>query len=223
MAAQIAHEINQSLAAIATFSAACSRGIASGSVDSATLTHWLETINQQAKRAGDHIRRTRTPQPQGTVSALTCDLVGLAGEVIAMLDCELRRSQIDVRIERQTETCTARCDPILVKHVMVSLIRNAVDAMGEVAPHQRQLRLRGHAEGQRIEFSISDRGLGVREELRPHIFRPFVSSRPDRLGLGLAVSRAIVESLGGELWEDPNHEHGATFKFSLPTLVSARA
>ena len=110
-----------------------------------------------------------------------------------------------------------RGDRVQILQVLLNLIKNACDAMTETHPQERWIVLRAIADGDRIEVSVADRGCGIAEEKIDHIFEPFVTTKAEGMGLGLAVCRTIIKAHDGRLWASSNAAGGATFRFTLPT------
>lgn len=218
MATQLAHEINQPLAAISMFSAAALRTL-QGDWDARQLREWLRTIHGQAVRAGDILRRVRRFVRRQDMQRVPVDLNARAREVVDLLRSEARCREVTVDLRLHDGLPHVSADPVLIEQVVFNLVRNAFDALQERAP-PRIVTLSSAREGNRVYLEVRDNGPGVDAALGARIFDSFVSSKGEGVGMGLAISRSIIEALGGRLGYETNAEGGATFRFELPLETS---
>lgn len=217
MTSSIAHELNQPLAAIVSFADACLRMERSGKGNPDTLRNALGQIRTQGERAGRMIRRLRRFVRKTQARYETLTLHEVIEEVLRLVDHDLRHHQVRVQLELDEALPTVRADRLQIEQVMLNLVRNAIDAMQGMSSEQTELRIRtGRARGTALEVSVCDRGIGLSPEARQHLFEPFYTTKPQGLGMGLSISRSIIEAHGGRLWASNNPGQGATFQFTLP-------
>ena len=184
---------------------------------SAALRELFEKAAQQAMRAGEIIRRLRSLVSKTTPDRLSIDIGELIGDVFRLLETDLRQSQI--RIERQLDQLisTVTIDEVQIQQVLVNLVRNAIDAMSETERDQRTLKIStSRKPDDYILVAVSDTGKGIPVESADRVFEAFFSSKSEGMGMGLAISRTIIESHEGRLWMTPNPDRGVTFQFTLP-------
>jgi PAS domain S-box-containing protein len=215
MVTEIIHEINQPLAAIANYSSACLRAL-QAEMNIPKIASWLEKINAQAKRASQIVQRLRrfVGKRQG-VPTLT-EMNTLARDVIDLMALETRAHHVKVDLEPSKTACRVIVDPLLIEQVIVNLLRNAIEAMIGTASRERRLWIKITRQEDRIAVSVRDNGPGVAPELREQLFQPFITSKTNGLGMGLAISRSIIEAAGGQLWVSSSAGAGTTFSFTLP-------
>jgi len=222
LVAGIAHEVNQPLYSIVNYAKACGKVLEREAPDLESVRKWNQQIAAAAGRAGEIIRRLRDfvqpREPQrcpATIEALLRDAVG-------MLEFEARHRGITVRQEIQA-TPALSVDPVQIHQVLVNLLRNAYEALenGRIGP--RTVAIGAAASGRFVEISIADNGPGVRPEDAQRIFESFFTTKPDGLGMGLAISRSIVEAHGGRLWLDSSPAGGATVRFTLPLTTEGES
>jgi len=217
MAAGLAHEINQPLSAIATYSQACRRLMGQPAPDHEAVLSALEQINAQALRAGEVIRRLRAFVKNREVTREPVDCRRLLEDLRTLAEPDARLHNIQLRIETDTRLPTVYADPIQLQQVVLNLVRNAIDALTEADEEDREVVLTARRTGEReIEVTVSDRGPGLAMEATDHLFNPFFTTKSGGTGLGLAISRSIVRAHGGRLWHTPNEGRGAKFHFTVP-------
>ena len=216
-ASAIAHELNQPLAAIATYNHSCMRMLQSGNPDSGELQQAMHICRDQAKRAGKIIQRLRDLlRPPGPAFAEQ-NLNELVGAVLRLAEPEARDSGISFESRLAARAPSVRADRLLIEQVAVNLVRNAMEAV-EALPNARRCitvstRVEDDGSG---TFSVLDRGDGVPPEAKERLFDPFVTTKPGGLGLGLSICRSVVEAHGGRIRHEANREGGAVFSFTLP-------
>ena len=217
MAAGLAHEINQPLAAIATYAQACQRFLKSPDRDDADILQSLEHINAQALRAGEVIRRLRNFVRNREVKREPVECNRLLDDLRTLAETDARLHNVRLRIEAAPDLPVVYADPIQLQQVVLNLVRNAIDAMSDVPEDRREVILstRLSPEGE-IEVVVADHGSGLAPEAAVHLFNPFFTTKSAGTGLGLAISLSIVRAHGGRLWHTPNAGTGARFHFTLP-------
>lgn len=214
MVTGVAHELSQPLYAITNFVNAVHNVLEKrDDPQIREVLEWLEQASNAAGNAGRIIQRLRTFARGGQQLRAFETVANLVDGAIAIMQFEAQRreTQIVVQLERgQTQLLV---DRVQIQQVLVNLIQNACEAMETCSPDQREIQLQTRLVGGQVEFTVRDRGVGL-----PAIalFDPFVTTKPDGLGLGLAISHTIVEEHGGELRAEANAEQGATFRFTIP-------
>ena len=220
-ASAIAHELNQPLAAIATYNHSCMRMLQSGNPDSGELQQAMHICRDQAKRAGKIIQRLRDllrpPGPAFTEQNLN----ELVGAVLRLAEPAARDAGITFERRLSATPPAVRADRLLIEQVALNLVRNAMEAVETLPPERRRItvatRLEVDGSG---TLSVSDLGDGVPREAKERLFDPFVTTKPGGLGLGLSICRSVVEAHGGSIRHRQNDEragqHGAVFAFTLP-------
>jgi signal transduction histidine kinase len=154
---------------------------------------------------------TRKSEPRRSVTEIN----ELISEVIDLMEAETRLQNIRLRWE-PTGPVHTTLDCIQIQQVLVNLMRNAFEAMAGNPPERRQVIIAVTASHEKIEVSVEDQGEGIPPENRDRVFEAFFTSKPNGVGIGLAIRRSIVEDHGGRLWVVPNAEQGVTFRFTLP-------
>jgi FixJ family two-component response regulator/signal transduction histidine kinase len=221
LTAAIAHELNQPMAAILSNAQAGLERLRSGSASPEELRTILEAIVRDDKRAADTIRSVRALLRQDGSGRTRVDVGAAVGEVVRLLESDLARRGIHVET-RLDAGCCVIADRMQIEQVALNLVQNAADALRARPRDRREVRVSvAAAPRNRVEVAVSDSGSGVAPEHMGSIFEPFWTTRPDGLGLGLAICRSIVEAHGGEIRAEPNAEAGVTFKFDLPAVPAA--
>ncbi|MCH7872792.1 MAG: PAS domain S-box protein [Planctomycetes bacterium] len=223
MATGLAHELNQPLAAILNYAEVCRRRLPADQPDFDEMRDDIEQIERQAERAGEIIRRMRSFVRKRGSHRSTVNLNQVAQEVTELLASQIRASEVTIRLELTDNTPYVLADSIQLQQVVLNLMRNAIEAMSDTPPEQRHLTLRTVlSDDAAVEMSVRDSGPPADSELE-HLFEPFFTTKTDGLGLGLSISRSIIEAFGGRLWATPNSDCGATFRFSIPTLCGVKS
>src|SRR5262245_11501803 len=219
-ASAIAHELNQPLAAIATYNHSCMRMLQSGNPDSGELQQAMHICRDQAKRAGKIIQRLRDllrpPGPAFTEQ----DLNELVEAVLRLAEPAARDSGISFERRLSATPPAVRADRLLIEQVALNFVRNAMEAVESLPSERRRItvstRLELDGSG---TLAVSDLGDGVPREAKERLFDPFVTTKPGGLGLGLSICRSVVEAHGGSIRHRHNDEggsRGAVFAFTLP-------
>ena len=217
MAAGLAHEINQPLAAIATYAQASQRLIRQPGHDIDDVLAALEQINAQALRAGEVIRRLRNFVKNREVKREPVNCSRLLEDLRTLAETDARLHNIRLRLDCEEPLPTVYADPIQLQQVVLNLVRNAIDAMSEAPEGRREVVLTTRMAADReVEITVTDQGTGLAPEATEHLFNPFFTTKSSGTGLGLAISRSIVRAHGGRLWHTPNDVCGARFHFTLP-------
>jgi len=217
MASGIAHELNQPLTAILSYGEACRRRIQAESPDFALINEYLEQIISQGQRAGLIIRRMRAMAKGQQTQFISANLQEIIEAAVGMIRWELAQNEIAVCVDIAESLPPAYVDPIQIEQVLLNLIRNSMDAMGAVPPEQRSLTVRATVwDNDYLNVEVCDSGIGLPPPDQGSVFEPFFTTKPDGLGIGLSISRSIIEAHRGTLEARSNPGPGATFFFRLP-------
>jgi signal transduction histidine kinase/ligand-binding sensor domain-containing protein len=219
LATSIAHELNQPLTAVVG-SAQTARHLLNGQ-DQEGLGALLDTIVAQSDRAADVIRALRafvSKQPRATELV---PVSGIVADTLRLLHPELRSREVTVEVvDEPGEPCRVRGDVVQLQQVLVNLVLNAASAMSHLPPEKRRVALLLRREGDQVQVSVADSGTGLSPELLARVFEPFFTTKPHGLGLGLSLSRSIVEAHSGRLWAESSEGWGSTFHLLLPVSES---
>jgi signal transduction histidine kinase len=217
LTASIAHEVNQPLSGIITNASTCLRMLAAAppNVDGARETA-RRTI-RDGNRASDVITRLRALFSKKDATTESVDLNEATQEVIALSLSELQRGRVIVRVEFAEDLSPVTGDRVQLQQVILNLLRNASDAMSGVDDRPRKLLIRTERdERDHVRLTMQDAGVGLDPQNEAKLFEAFYSTKADGMGIGLSVSRSIIEGHHGRLWAAPNDGPGATFAFSIP-------
>lgn len=224
LAAGLAHEINQPLAAIATYAQACQRLIAAGTpVDAEEIRDSLGQISRQALRAGEVLRRLRTFVANRDVCREPIGCNQLLDDLLALARPDLRANDVRLVLDVEPNLPEVMADAVQLQQVLINLLKNAIDSIAQCGPAQRELTLRAVSIPDGVEISVHDRGPGVEPGALDNLFNPFFTTKAHGTGLGLAISRTIVQAHGGKLAHRPEPGGGACFYFTLPILGGSTA
>ena len=217
LTASIAHEVNQPLGAMVTSAAACARWLAARPPAMDKARRALERIMHDGKRAGAIVERTRSLTKRQAPRKESLDLNETIIEVLALVRHELQRNEIALETRLAEGLPAVRADRVQVQQVLLNLIINAIEAMSAVAERRHELAIVSAAEGEdTVRVEVRDTGSGLDSESLGRLFEAFYTTKRDGIGIGLSISRSIVEAHGGRLSAEPNTPLGAVFKFSLP-------
>jgi PAS domain S-box-containing protein len=215
LTASIAHEVSQPLSGIITNASTCLRMLKSDppNIDGARET--AQRTIRDGNRASEVITRLRTLFSKKQIEVEPLDLNEAAREVIALLSGELERNNVILKYEF-SDLPTVHGDRVQLQQVILNLLRNASDAMSGIEDRPRQMMLRTELEGEHVRLSVQDSGVGFAPEAAARMFESFYTTKSDGMGVGLSVSRSIIEANHGRLWATANDGPGATFAFSIP-------
>jgi signal transduction histidine kinase len=217
MASGLVHEINQPITAINLYAEAGLTRVRNNALGPAEARETLEKITAQTARTHAIIQRIRHFARQGKPHYTMVRINDLFEDITDFLKLEARRHQVDLRYDIARELPPARADALQVQQVILNLVRNAMDAMNDDAELEtRTLTISARVEARGVEIAVQDSGPGLPPDARDQLLRPFFTTKPDGLGLGLSISQSIVEAHGGRLWATPNAGRGVTFHFTLP-------
>ena len=224
--AALAHELNQPLAAVATYAEAARRQLAQG--DAPKLATTLDKVVEQSLRASAVVERVQklVNGAAGERSAMQlADINALMAEVVALLEPDASRQGVELTLRTAAEVPAVRCDPVQIQQVGLNLVRNAIDAVAEADRRRsRAVHIATRLTESGIEVAVRDRGVGVSASIRDFILAPFHSNKPGGMGMGLAICRTIIAGHHGTLrFQDNAPDAGTTFSFTLPTATPADA
>jgi PAS domain S-box-containing protein len=216
LTASIAHEVSQPLSGIITNASTCLRMLKSDppNIDGARET--AQRTIRDGTRASDVITRLRTLYSKKQINVEPLNLNEAAREVVALLSGELERNNVILKHELSDHLPTVNGDRVQLQQVILNLLRNASDAMSSIEDRPRQMVLRTELEGENVRLSVQDSGVGFTPEVASQMFQSFYTTKADGMGVGLSVSRSIIEANQGRLWATVNDGPGATFSFSIP-------
>jgi PAS domain S-box-containing protein len=217
LTASIAHEVNQPLGAMVANAGACARWLAAEPPGIAKARQVLESIASDGKRAGEVIARIRSLTKRKPSPAGRLDVNHKVAEALALVDHELRSNGIVLETRLDDALPAVEGDRVQLQQVLLNLVMNAIDAMSAVNDRPRQLTIvSARPDESAVRIDVYDSGVGLDAGSAEQVFEAFYTTKPEGLGIGLAISRSIIEAHGGRLWAEPNAPHGAVFRFSLP-------
>jgi signal transduction histidine kinase len=224
LTAAMAHEVNQPLSGIITNASTCLRML---SAEPPNIDGALETVRRTIRdgnRASDVITRLRTLYSRKEGSFETMDLNEATREVAALSLSDLQRSGVILRYELADDLPPVVGDRIQLQQVILNLLRNAADAMSTIEDRPRELFIRTEQyEESQIRLSVKDSGVGLTPQAAEKIFEAFYTTKNDGMGIGLSISRSIIETHQGRIWATPNDGPGSTFSFAIPRTPEALA
>ena len=217
LAASIAHEINQPLAAIVAEGEACRNWLAGATPNIEKAQESAGGIVRDANRASDIIKRIRALAQRAETEKVRLDANDAIREVMALAEGEARRHGVMLRVDLADDLSPVVGDRVQLQQVVLNLIMNGIEAMSSVADRPRQLLVRSRRhESDHVLVAVQDSGIGIERQDLAKIFETFYTTKPQGMGMGLAISLSIVENHGGRLWATANDDHGVTFQFALP-------
>ncbi|HEY2897619.1 MAG TPA: ATP-binding protein [Gemmatimonadaceae bacterium] len=218
LTASIAHEVNQPLSGIITNASTCIRMLDASQPNVEGARETARRMLRDGNRAADVIARLRALFGKKEFTVESLDLSDAAREVIALSSNDLQRGRVVLRAELAGDLPRVTGDRVQLQQVILNLVRNALDAMDGIHDRARDLLIRTEREaGDRVRLTVRDAGVGVDDKSLDKLFDAFYSTKSDGMGVGLAVSRSIIESHRGRIWASQNEDSGATFVFSIPS------
>ena len=215
LVASIAHEINQPLTAVLMNGNFSLRQITSGMPNLEEVQKAIAEIVEDANRISAVISRVRGLLKKGVVDRVRLDINEVIEEVSVLVRSEAARNLVHVRLELDTALPRVLGDRVQLQQVLINLVMNGIDAMGAVTDRTRTLNLTSFPHGNGVLVRVQDSGSGIDTDPVERIFEPFFTTKPQGIGMGLSISRSIIESHGGRLWAEPGSP-GAIFYFTLP-------
>jgi PAS domain S-box-containing protein len=222
LTASLAHELNQPLTAILSNAGAALRFLQADKLDPAELHDILQDIVKDNKRAGEIIRSLRSMIKQEEMERETISINDVLRDIISFFHSEAIIRNIAVEIDLAEPSPVVHVDRVQIQQVLINLIINAAEAMSQHGPEGRkiilQTRLIDHGTAQ---VAVRDFGPGIDEKDLDYIFDPFFTTKRSGLGMGLSISRSIIEAHGGRIWVENNRDKGVTFYFEIPVLTTS--
>ena len=224
MASGIAHELNQPLAAIATYAHACNRLLAAAHPDIAEVQGALQQIAGQALRAGDIIRKLRGLAKHEQINRVPSDVNAVISELNEVIETDAHFHGVEYRRDLQLDLPRVVLDRSQIQQVVMNLVHNALDslALAQIEVKELVIRTRTSPSGD-VEISVCDNGVGVHDSVTTRMFDPFCSTKPTGTGLGLPISQTIVRAHDGVLEYTPNEPRGACFTVRFPATEAVPA
>jgi C4-dicarboxylate-specific signal transduction histidine kinase len=222
LSASIAHEINQPLGAIIMNGNACQRFLAISPPDLDEVKDGLEAIVSDGNRASEVLSRIRGMLNNAAPERAQIDVNRAITEVLALTRHELQQYRVSVQDDLNPELPTIMADRVQLQQVVLNLVMNGIDAMRAVTDRLRVLTVRSQLDDRNnIVVSVGDSGVGLDAVSRERVFDTFFTTKSDGMGMGLAISKSIIEAHHGRLWAAPQSRFGAVFAFALPSAAGA--
>jgi len=216
MTASIAHEVNQPLTAVIANANASLRWLAAATPNLDEARHAVSRIVRDGNRAGEVIARIRALVQKTDTEKVRLDINQTIQEVVLLMQNEAVRKGVAIRMDLATNVPPVLGDRIQLQQVILNLVMNGIEAMDTVTDRPREMVIRSSAqESDKVLVAVQDSGIGIGSQNLDKIFDTFYTTKLQGMGMGLAISRSIVENHGGRLWAVPNDGPGATFQFTL--------
>ena len=217
LTASIAHEVNQPLAAVVANADACVAWLSREHPDLGEARAAAERATQGATRAAEVIARIRSLINKATPEKSRLQINQVIEQTIALAEGQASRNNVLIELELSQDLPHVLGDGIQLQQVILNLLMNGIEAMTSVTDRPRALVIRSEPQtGAQIQVSVEDSGIGVSAEVMGRLFEPFFTTRSKGMGMGLPISRSIIEAHGGRLWAESNGAGGAIFRFTLP-------
>jgi PAS domain S-box-containing protein len=224
LATALAHEINQPLGAILRNAEAAELFMQEASPDLDEIRAIVADIRQDDQRAGAVIDRMRGLLKRQTLETRPLDVGELIGDVRALVGADAAARQVKLDVDVPGDLPPVRGDRVHLQQVLLNLILNGMDALNGASGKDRRISVTALLDGaQAVEIAVSDTGTGIPADKLAHVFDPFFTTKLNGMGMGLPISRTIIEAHGGRFWAENNNSGGATFRFTLPIAEEAAA
>ena len=218
----IAHEVNQPLTAIVTSGNACQRWLAQDPPNLHKANQALDRILSDAGRASTIITRVRSLTKGAPPHKGEFDFNKAVLEIVAVSQTEMERNGTRLATELSPDLPPAFADRVQIQQVVGNLVLNAIEALASVPVSTRSIRITSDIKGDAIVFAVFDSGVGIPAGVYEHLFEAFWTSKQEGIGVGLSISRTIIEANGGQIWAEPGEGAGAVFRFSVPTTLQEK-
>lgn len=221
MVAGIAHEVNQPLYSIVNFASASGNVLArEGEMDVDQLRIWNAEMGRAARRAADIVKRLTAFVSRHSPILERIDLHKVIHDSIELVRFEARQSQARITTSLAEGPLEVNVVPVEIQQLIVNLLRNAIAAVSHVEGRERTVEVLTARTNETVEIHVRDNGIGLPQDVRTRLFEPFVTTKDDGMGLGLAISRKIVLAHGGSIEAADGTDHGAVFQIDLPLVSS---
>ena len=218
LAAAIAHEVNQPLTGLVSSGNACLRWLASNPPNLEAARRSVERMINDGSRAGEVIAGIRAMVRKSPSQRGRMNINDVIMEVVTLLSTEIQRNRLSLQTELASDLPLIMGNRVQLQQVILNLMMNAIDAMSQIGQSQRDLSVASVMDGSdAVLVTVRDSGPGLDETALERLFDAFYTTKPDGIGMGLAITRRIVEAHGGQIWATPNTPRGAKFEFRLPT------
>ena len=215
LTASIAHEINQPLTAVVNYGNFAMRQVASGAPNLQELRETIVEIVNDGTRASAVISRIRALLQKGAPDRIGLDINEVIREVMILVRHEATQSRVSVRLDLAADVPRVLGDRVQLQQVLINLVVNSIEAMRTLTDRPRELLIKSAKNADAVLIKVQDSGKGLDPEQAGRIFEPFFTTKPQGIGMGLSISRSIIESHGGRLWT-VTRSSGALFQFTLP-------
>lgn len=212
----LAHELNQPLAAITSYTTGAMNMIAAGKLNPPVLLGALQKANDQAQRAGTIIRSVHEFVRKREARRDMLQLPPLIETILPLVELQAKAAHVQVQLSLASDLPPLLADKTLIEQVLLNLTRNAIEAMSECAHAKRLLRINAASDGEMLHIEVIDHGHGISDENAARLFAPFFSTKQNGMGMGLNICRTAIEFHGGRLEHRPNPAGGTIFSFCLP-------
>ena len=217
MASGMAHELNQPLTALLSYCGTAVSLVNSMSSPPQQLGETLERATEQAHRAGEIIRHLREFVSKGDNNQEFLDIDQVIRDVIIFIKHEVQESDVKITFHPGSQTCKIKANKIQIEQVLVNMVRNSLEAIRHAKITEGQIVLQSRSlSNELVKVTVADNGPGINPAMVDTLFHPFQTTKKTGMGIGLSLSRTIIETLGGKLWVDKDYENGALFAFELP-------
>jgi C4-dicarboxylate-specific signal transduction histidine kinase len=217
LTASIAHEVNQPLAAVVANADACVAWLSHQTPNLVEARAAAERTTQGATRASEVIVRIRSLINKATPEKAQVQINEVIRETAALAEGQASRNAVSLTMELQPDLPVVLGDRIQLQQVILNLVMNGIEAMTSITDQRKQLVITSRLESaEQVLVSVLDGGIGIRADLMPRLFEPFFTTRSQGMGMGLPISRSIIESHGGKLWAESKASQGSIFQFTLP-------
>ena len=221
MAAGIAHEINQPLTAIDSYTKAAQRRMKAENLDFEKLEELLDKISSASLRAGDVITRMRAMVKRETKKHVHININTSIEEAVNLVQADTQAIHFEITLDLADNLPSVAADVVQIQQVILNLIRNGMEATAEENKEINKIIVSSTflASENRVQVSVKDFGIGIDDEEAKYIFDPFYTTKSSGMGMGLAISQSIIQQHGGNLWLEKNADKGTTFYFTIPTIL----
>jgi signal transduction histidine kinase len=217
LTASIAHEVNQPLTGIVANSSACLRWLARDEPDLEEARSAAERMIKDANRASEVIQRIRDLVKKTDLRRVSLDINDIIHEVVDLVQTEVRNHHVVLRTELSDALPPVLGDRVQLQQVLLNLLLNGIEAMDPITERPRELRISSErSASDEVLVAVRDSGVGLDAQSMARLFDPFFTTKPRGMGMGLSISRSIVQNHGGRLWAESNEGPGATFRFTVP-------
>jgi PAS domain S-box-containing protein len=216
MASAISHEINQPLCAINNYANAAVRSIDSASSEPSRLRDLIKKITEQSARAGRVVNHIKHLVKQKNPVCKPAKVTDIIDPIVPLIDSESRIYSTSFSVNVPSDCPLINVDFVQIQQVLLNLLHNALQAMNNIPVNNRKLFLYARNLNQNIEFTVKDTGPGIKSNSINKIFEPFYTTKANGTGIGLSISRSIIEVHGGQIWLEQKKDKGAEFKFTIP-------